>query len=346
MWTIRDIISEALARANVVGRRQVQSAPGDKVMDALDLLRDIAADFTDKNLLQWLQESVIIPSVLGEKLILGESWDMGVNFWIVHNDSELPPVPSAGAWDSSFCWNKGTTVWHVANIGAGMGAWEAHTYGTMDEALAAMTLPNGERAVVEYAPAGMRTEIIVGTLDPDIKHDFVDVQAKNLDKVIAMYYENPYPVGTGEQSYPLGFVEYKDYWAGGWGQYVYTWQPISDTKVKVYIKPRMGDTIVGTSYDLHLIYNKAWSFDLDSEVRAPDTYRSLFLAALTYRCAVRWPRLDPAHTERLKTELGDKIAALSAKTRALKYVVRAGACNNHRLTTQAQLRSGSFIFGG
>ena len=342
MWIIRDVISEALARANIVGRRQVQHAPGDKLMDGLDILRDIAADFSSKNLLQWLQETVEIPTILPEKLILNEGWDLGVNFWIVTNDNP-PELPSAGVWDTAFCWDKNCTVWDVMIVSPGVGTWRRTVYPSKDIAMAHMTY-HGEKAVLEYEPEGMRTEIILGSIDPDIHSDYVDVACKDLDKITAVYYETTDPNVDGDYNYPLGFVSYQDFWNGGWGSSIYTYQSISDTKAKLYIKSLMRDRLP-LSYGLKVIYNKAWNFDLDTEVRAPDVYRSLFLAALTYRLAVRWPRLDPAHTERLRKEMEDRIAVVSSKTRALKYVTRAGVCRNSRLVNRAQLMSGSFIFG-
>jgi len=341
MWIIRDVISEALARANIVGRRQVQSAPGDKLLDGLDILRDIAADFSSKNLLQWLQETVEIPTSLPEKLILNEGWDLNVNFWVAMTDDQVPPVPSAGVWDTAFCWNKGNIVWNIVSPSAGIGEWNKTVYGSVQEAMNAMTY-RGQKAVLEYAPAGMRTEVILGSIDPDIHYDYVDVECKDLDKVIAVYYDLANPLVTGEYSYPLGFVSYEDFWNSGWGYNVYTYQNISDTKTKIYLKKLMTDKLP-SAYGLKVVYNKAWNFDLDTEVRSPDVYRSLFLSALTYRLAVRWPRLDPAHTERLRQEMEDRIATVSSKTRALKYVVRAGACRDNRLVNKAQLLSGSFI---
>lgn len=343
MWIIRDVISEALARANIVGRRQVQHAPGDKVMDALDILRDIAADFTNKNLLQWLQETVEIPTVLPEKLILNEGWDLGVNFWIAMNDEEVPPLPSAGVWDTAFCWDKNCTVWNIIGVGPGVGAWRKMTYPNPEAARAHMSY-NGQDAVLEYAPAGMRTEVILGSIDPDIHSDYVDVACKDLDRVIAVYFEFTNPLENGDYNYPLGFVSYEDFWNGGWGPSVFTYQNISDTKTKIYLKKLLIDRLPGT-YGIKVVYNKAWNFDLDTEVRSPDIYRSLFLSALTYRLAVRWPRLDPAHTERLKQEMLDRIDIVSSKTRALKYVTRAGVCRDKRLVNKAQLMTGSFILG-
>jgi len=343
MWIIRDVISEALARANIIGRRQVQSAPGDKVLDALDILRDIAADFSSKNLLQWLQETVEIPTCLPEKLILNEGWDLGINFWTVMKDEDLPPIPSAGMWDTAFCWNKGNIVWNITSPSAGVGEWTKTIYGNSREAMNAMSF-HGNMAVLEYAPAGLRTEVILGSIDEDIHCDYVDVPCKDLDRIIAVYFELSSPTESGEYTYPLGFVSYEDFWNSGWGYNVYTYQNISDTKSKLYLKKLMTEKLP-SSYGLKVVYNKAWNFDLDTEVRSPDVYRSLFLSALTYRLAVRFPRLDPAHTERLKQEMLDRIAIVSSKTRALKYVVRTGACNSNRLVNRAQLTSGSFIFG-
>ena len=52
MVTVRSIITEALARANIVSRRQ--SAPADMTESAYQLLRGIAAKYSNDNLLQFI----------------------------------------------------------------------------------------------------------------------------------------------------------------------------------------------------------------------------------------------------------------------------------------------------
>ena len=345
MWTIRDIISEALARANIVGRRQVQHAPGDKVMDALDILRDIAADFTSKNLLQWLQETVEVKPNMPPQYVVGGEYTEGVNFWFVENGAYgMLPTATAGLYaQQAHGWDvEANVIYSISRIGhSDNWTWTSQTFSNVDECVAHLN------NAIKVIPGGLRTEVILGEVDPDetVNYDYVDVVCKGLDKIVAVYYELTNPDANGDYSYPLEFVSYEDFWNGGWGPNVYTWQPISDRKVKLYIKQSMVSQLAGQSYGMKVIFNKAWQFDLDSVVKAPDVYRSLFLSALTYRLAERFPRLDPAHTHRLKEEMEDRIATVSSKTRALKYISREGVCTDHRLVRPSQLASGSFIYG-
>lgn len=343
MWTIRDVISEALARSNVVGRRQIQNAPGDKIQDALDILRDIAADFTTKNLLQWLQGAVEINPNKPEQYVVSNGYIEGTDFWFVSSDgSDVPPVPSAGVWDRARCWDKENSVWDIYTPPgqAGIGVWRRTNYANKQTAIGHL---NG---AIKVIPAGLQTETILGTVEPGISGDYVDFEVEGLDRIIGVYFDLYNLNASGDMSQALKYVSYEDFWSGTWGSYVYTWQAISDTKVKLWLKQDMVNQLRGKSYGMKVIYNKAWHFELDDEVRAPDIYRSLFLSALTYRLAVRWPRLDPAHTERLRLELEDRIANLSSKTRAQKYVTRDPEPSYRRKLTMGELMSGSFIFGG
>lgn len=69
MITVRSIITEALNRSNLVSRRQ--SAPADMVETGLRLLKGIAAQFSNDNLLQFLVDNQ--STVLSKQLfVLGE----------------------------------------------------------------------------------------------------------------------------------------------------------------------------------------------------------------------------------------------------------------------------------
>lgn len=344
MWIINDVISEALARANIVGRRQIQNAPGDKVYDALDILRDLAADFTNKNLLQWLQGTVEINPARPEQYVLSNGYIEGTDFWYVNTDgSNVPPVPSAGVWDRARCWDKENSVWDIYTEPgqAGIGVWRRTNYPNKQTAIANL---NG---AIKIVPGGVKTETILGVVDDSLAGtgDYVDVEVEGLDRIIGVYYEL-YNTDQKDMNQALQYVSFEDFWNANWGSYVYTWQSISDTKVKLWLKQEMVNRLCGQEFGIKVVYNKAWHFDLYDEVRAPDVYRSLFLSALTYRLAVRWPRLDPAHTERLRLEMEDRIAALSSKTRAMKYVTRDLDPLSNRKLTRRELFSGSYIFGG
>ena len=344
MWVINDLISEALARANIVGRRQIQNAPGDKVWDALDILRDIAADFTNKNLLQWLQGAVEINPNKPAQYVLQNGYIEDVDFWYVNTDgSDVPDVPSAGVWDRARCWDKDCSVWDIYTEPgqAGTAVWRKTSYPSKDAAIAHL---NG---AIKVIPEGIQPETILGVVDESLAGtgDYVDVEVEGLDRIIGVYYEL-YNAGQRDMNQELQFVSYEEFWSANWGSYVYTWQPISDTKVKLWLKQDLINRLQGNEYGIKVIYNKAWHFDLYDEVRAPDVYRSLFLSALTYRLAVRWPRLDPAHTERLRLEMEERIATVSSKTRAMKYVTRDLDPLSNRKLTRRELWSGSFVFGG
>ena len=68
--TVRNIIVEALNRANIVSRRQ--SAPADMVENSLRLLKGVAAKFSNDNLLQFLRREIEFTPA-GPVTVIGES---------------------------------------------------------------------------------------------------------------------------------------------------------------------------------------------------------------------------------------------------------------------------------
>lgn len=348
MWTIREVIQESIYRANIVGRRQ--TIPDDKFEDALNILRDLASEFSNKNLLQWLRRTVELNHINAkeEAYILSDDYVEGENFWFIINGNTgvLPEANIENYNKGCEAWNKDRQVFHIVTYEPRPGAtgyrWEPTNFDTKEEAIADL---NG--AIAQIIPAGVPDFVTVGMDDPTLiingKPDQADVKAKNPSCITEVYYELERPEVNGDFNRPLLFVSYEDFWQGGWGPFTYTWQATSDTKLTLYLKKAMVDMINTRGFGLKILYNQAWNFDADSEVRAPDIYRSLFLSALTYRLAVRFPRLSEEHTQRLKNEMDDRINTLSVKTRANKYVSRqTGYANN--LCTVDQLMAGSYLF--
>lgn len=255
-FTVKDVIIEALARSNLVSRRQ--PAPGNMVENAFQLLKGIAADYSSHNLLQFLRRELNIAS------------------------DEWYPIP-------------------------------------------------------------MKSDLILGTLDPEIPDDYVDVQVDKLEKITELYWKRSLdPMANADMN--LDFVSFEDFNKPEFGIYIYTWQPISDTKVALKLKPRFVNMLRGNSKYISLIYNVKYEMELNSVLKIPDIYKELFTCALTYKLAVAFPRLSPEHTERLKNTLKEIEDSIKTPTRANKFIRRTSICYDNKLVNSAQLNSGSFIF--
>jgi hypothetical protein len=218
-------------------------------------------------------------------------------------------------------------------VSAGVGEWETVTYNDPTEAVNHL---NG--AIVKIVQGGWKDKLILGTVDPDIKDDYVDVVVENLADIKEAYYEN----NQLQRDVQLPFVSFEDFYNGGYGDSVYTWQQISDRKVELRFTPRY--TQYARSGKTKIIYNLSYKIDLDSELKVPDIYEELFITALTYKLAVEFPRLDEAHTQRLQNELKAIEDSIKTPTRANKMVLRDAGTTNNGLWNLAQLQSGAFIY--
>jgi len=332
-FTVRSVITEALARANLVNRRQ--EAPGQMVETSFRLLKGIAADYSRHNLLQFLRRELVLPEAIDPNphYILSPNYFMGVNFWIVPTGTVPSVTPSAGYMESALAWDGKCEVSHIETVSAGVGEWETVTYNDPTEAVNHL---NG--AIVKIVQGGWKDKLILGTVDPDIKDDYVDVVVENLADIKEAYYEN----NQLQRDVQLPFVSFEDFYNGGYGDSVYTWQQISDRKVELRFTPRY--TQYARSGKTKIIYNLSYKIDLDSELKVPDIYEELFITALTYKLAVEFPRLDEAHTQRLQNELKAIEDSIKTPTRANKMVLRDAGTTNNGLWNLAQLQSGAFIY--
>lgn len=342
MFTIKDVITDALSRANLVNRRQ--EAPGHMVESAYLLLRGIAADYSSHNLLQFLRREVDLNETVikEDQVILSDDYTMGENFWLIEGDDITPyvedgTIPEAeNVPDGAKVWNRDRSVWVKFRPDSGAVLWRRDDYPSKERAIGAM---NG--AVTKVIPGGIQPVMVIGTIDPDIHSDVVQVPVENLEKITEVYWDRSNdPMANA--TVPLQFVSFEDFNNGAYGEYIYTWQPISDTKVELKLKPRFVRMLTN-SQNLKMIYNVRYSFDLNSVMKIPDIYQELFTVALTYKLAVKYPRLSPEHTERLRVTLKEIEDSVKTPTRANKLIIREpAACNT--LCRQYQLESGSFIF--
>jgi len=336
-FTVKNVITEALARSNLVARRQ--PAPGNMVEDALALLKGIASDYSRHNLLQFLRKEVEFPEACEpDQYVLGNGYKLGENFFYV-TDGQLPEASADLYAQHAVGWDiEANTVYSIIRVdNEERWEWKASTYGSKEVAMGHL---NG--AVVKFVPTGLKPITILGTVDPEIESDYVDAVVPKIADITEIYWRKSLnPINNTDQ--PLQFVSFEDFNNADYGIYVYTWQHVSDTKVELKLKPQLLRMLTGDAKTLVMIYNLSYEIELDGVLRIPDIYKELFISALTYKLATQFPRLTPEHTERLRLTMVDIENSLKTVTRANKLVIRepgqAGGLYN-----MSQLDAGTFLF--
>lgn len=166
------------------------------------------------------------------------------------------------------------------------------------------------RRDVEFVPQA--SEILIGSSSNGTD---VDVVAENLQEVKNVYCK------IGEEWNELDFVSYEDFPDSQWGSFVYSWQPLSDTFGKIYLK----DGFVADGRTLKVVYNVAWDFDINSTLYVPSKYIELFNCALAHRLALNFPRLSSEQVAMMKAELDELVENVRTTTRANKMILHKGS---------------------
>lgn len=144
-----------------------------------------------------------------------------------------------------------------------------------------------------------------------------DIEVNNLQEVYRLFKEND----------QLQFVSYEDFY-GFNNPDVYTVLPYDDQHVKLFVnKVLIGKTV-------KMIYNEKFEFDIDSELRIPNQFVSLFSAGLVYDLSVAYPRLSDTTIALLK----DRVTELEAN-------VRRSSSVNKFIRRDTKVSSTSFFTG-
>lgn len=163
-----------------------------------------------------------------------------------------------------------------------------------------------------------KQEFVIGDFDVDHPNEYaiLDIDAPNIQKVNKVYWRSKDPKDLGSYI-DLSFAAPSDFDAYPNGSGVYTWQPIND--LQVVLKTKL---LPDERTEIKISYNKKWDFTIDSELRIPEQYSELFIAALTHKLALTYPRLSAEQVNLLKSDLDEMIKNVKTSTRAIKYISR------------------------
>lgn len=163
-----------------------------------------------------------------------------------------------------------------------------------------------------------KSEFVLGDFDVDHPNEYavLDIDAPLIQKINKVYWRSKDPKDLGSYI-DLSYASPADFDAYPKGSGVYTWQPINDLQVVLKLK-----LIPDARTEIKVSYNKRWEFDLDSELRIPEQYTELFIAALSHKLALTFPRLSTEQVSLLKADLDEIIKNVQTSTRAIKYLSR------------------------
>lgn len=273
---VRTIITEALSRANIVPRRQ--AAPGDLVQSAFRLLKGITSKYNNDNYLAFTQQGLSLPSSHRVIHIYGDTDTMlGEHNKIFKTTVELDEYQPTEQDFEDRLWafvNDGqheTTIYSVNEVAIPGGVkyqWLPHP----DQD------PYSPRyqQILRYAKA-------------------YHVNMPDVQKLNTLAIDRSQPYGMLKMS----FVPRADFDGCPNGDLVWTYNELSQGEWEIEIKPY----VVSNSVKLKLDYNRALSYDMDSDLRIPDAYIELLTVALTHKLAIAYPRMDDAQIARLADEV-------------------------------------------
>lgn len=287
---VRDIIREALSRANVVPRKQ--QANDAYVETALRLLKGIVSRYNNQSLLAFTQMKARLPAARTihiydkEDLFAGEHHRYFNSVEDLQNPLNIPNADDVAEGVKAMILGQPGTV-YVATDAMPAPIWQPRPTDEFDV---------DDQQMADYATA---------------RH----VHIKDVTKLCTLFV-NSSPSGLVEQL-QLSYLPLEDFDRASTVDYVWTYTEIAEGEFVIRTKSYTGNGIVG----LGITYNRGFKVDINDDIRIPDAYLELLIVALTYALATTYPRLDDAQMERLAKELSimeSNVRTPKADTRMVK----------------------------
>lgn len=292
---IRTIITESLSRANIVPRRQ--PAPGDLVQSAYNLLQGVINQFNNDNYLAFTQRQISLPC---KKLI-----------HIYDEDDTL-----AGENNLYFNTPEDLSGYTITEEDYHNNVWAMVNDGQHDNVLytiISISTPGG----VQYQWVGHPNPDEFNTRYQGMKRyiESYHIHVKGVAKLNTLMIAIP---TAGAEAVKLAFVPRSDFDRYYRNELAWTFSQFAEGEWLIETK----SYALAGSNKLRLDYNEAVRFDLDTDLRVPDAYLELLTVALTYKLAVKYPRMDDTKVANLAAELQTMIDNVSAPKADVKLVKR------------------------
>lgn len=284
---VRDIIEEALRRANVVPRRQ--TAPGYLLETGLRLLQGIVSTYNKDNYLSFTMNKVDIPSKEFIHIYDQDQTMLGEYDHVFDNQSQMTAyVPSVEDYVNH--------AWAVAKDN-----------------------PNQYYGVAESLGAYYWDPITVDEYDYRAQQiqKYLAAYHIHIPNVAKL---NNLSVNRGDTygMLKLHFLPHAEFDNYINNDLYWTYKELAQGEWLIQVKK----LVASSSIKLRLDYNCGFSIDLDTDVRIPDNYIELLIVSLTHKLAIKYPRIDDAQMERLAREVTVMLENVSTPKAEAKYVTR------------------------
>ena len=167
--------------------------------------------------------------------------------------------------------------------------------------------------------------------DPSILFEsYPDIEVQNLQEVVRVFSQY---TGTPDWD-EMNFVAYEDFYRFNRTANVYSYKPVSESLIELYIPKGY------TQYNLKLIYNEFFDFNMDSELNLPGQFIALFTAGLVYDLAITYPRLSDTTVALFKSRLDELEENCRRSSSVNKFIARKVSRNTF---TMSDFYNGRFI---
>lgn len=314
---VKEIITEAAVRVNLAPQRNPYPTV---VENGFRLLKGIVNKYNADNLLNWTQNSVIIPKsnlihIYDNTDYLKGKYNLYFNTFAERDNYELTEEDEK---NNVWCIVKESpnTVFRVTSVQS------------QDE--------------VEYVWYGFEPNEPYSQRYQEMKRyeAMTHVQVRDVAKINSIYVisNNGQPY---KEHYSLNFVNHTDFDKFTNTSRVFTYTQKSEGEWLIELKPLFftGD------YRLKLNYNEAIVFDEDinTEWFIPDNYVELLIVALAHKLALEFPRIDEAQMQRLQNEVAVLVDNVRTPKSVERNLLRKNYWENYHTLTQSQLLSGEWL---
>ena len=292
---IRSIITEALSRANVVPRRQ--PAPGDLVQSAYNLLKGIIGQFNNDNYLSWTQREIDLPS---KKLI--------------HIYDEIDTF--AGDNNLYFATASDLANYELTITDFENDVWAMITDCHHDTVIyTVIAVHNGDDVTYDWSPNPSVDEFNVRYQQMKRYAESYHIHVKGVAKLNTLMVKVP---TASVEAIDLHFVPRAKFDQHYRNDLVWTFTEGAEGEWIIETKPYS----LTSATKLRLDYNESIRIDLDTDLRVPDAYIELLTVALTYKLAVKYPRMDDSKMAQLAIDLQTMIDNVATPKADVKMVKR------------------------
>jgi len=309
---VKEIITEAAVRVNLAPQRNPYPTV---VENGFRLLKGIINKYNSDNLLNWTQNSVIIPK--SNLIHIYDNTDYLKGKYNLYFDTE-DELNAYSLTEEDYNHNVWAIVKDKPNVyytvtQSGGFLWQYHN----------ATEPYSQRYQEMKRYEAM-----------------THVQVRDVAKINSIYVisNNGQPY---KEYYNLNFVNHTDFDKFTNTSRVFTYTQKSEGEWLIELKPLFftGD------YRLKLNYNEAIIFDEDinTEWFIPDNYVELLIVALAHKLALEFPRIDESQMARLEKEVTVLVDNVRTPKSVERNLLRKNYWEQYGRMTQSQLLSGEWL---